>query len=108
MQSFTIRDLRERSGALSREVEQGHLALVTRHGHPLFISVPFSSELLEQGVHITLAIKLFKEGDISLAKAAKLAKMNLAEFSEYVSALGIPVVDFTEEELDEELAYLRS
>lgn len=108
MQSFSIRDLRERSGALSRETEQGNLALITKHGHPLFISVPFSEELLKEGVHVTLAVKLFKEGDISLGKAAKLAKMNYAEFTEYVSQLGIPVVDFSEEELDQELTYLNS
>lgn len=108
MQSFSIRDLRERSGALSREAEQGNLAMVTRHGHPLFISVPFSAELLEQGVHKVLAIKLFREGDISLGKAAKLAKMNIAEFTEYISQLGIAVIDFTEDELNQEMDYLNS
>jgi predicted HTH domain antitoxin len=108
MQSFSIRDLRERSGALSREVEKGNLAVVTRHGHPLFISVPFSRELLEQGVHKALAIKLFKEGDISLGKAAKLAKMNIAEFTEYISQLGIAIIDFNEDDLDQEMDYLNS
>ncbi len=107
MQSFSIRDLRERSGALSQEAEEGNLALVT-HGHPLFVSVPFTEELLQQGVHVALAVKLFKEGDTSLGKAAKLAKMNIAEFSEYVSRLGIAIVDFDEEELDKELAFLNS
>lgn len=106
MQTFSIRDLRERSGELSRQAEEGHLALITRHGHPLFISVPFSEELIKQGVHVILAVKLFKENDISLGKAAKLAKMNIAEFSEYVSGLGIPIVDLNEEELDKELAFL--
>jgi len=108
MQSFSIRDLRERSGALSKEVERGNLSVVTRHGHPLFISVPFSAELLNQGVHITLATKLFKEGDISLGKAAKIAKMPIAEYSEHVSRLGIPVVDFSEDDLEQEIAYLNS
>jgi len=108
MQSFSIRDLRERSGALSREVEQGNLSVVTRHGHPLFLTVPFSEELLSQGVHITLATRLFKEGDISLGKAAKIAKMSIAQFCEYISRLGIPIVDYSAEELDQELAYLNS
>ncbi len=108
MQSFTIRDLRERSGALSREAEKGNLAVVTRHGHPLFISVPFSEDLLDQGVHVTLAVKLFKEGDISLGKASKMAKMNLSKFTEYVSKLGIPIIDFNEEDLDREMVYLDS
>jgi len=108
MQSFSIRDLRERSGALSKEVEQGNMALVTRHGHPLFVGVPFSDELLEQGVHIVLATRLFKEGSISLGKSAKIAKMSIAEFSEYLSRLGIPLVDISEDELDKELRYLNS
>lgn len=108
MQSFSIRDLRERSGVLSQEAEQGNLSVVTRHGHPLFISLPFDDELLSQGVHIVLATRLFKEGDISLGKAAKMAKMSLAEFTEYVSGLGLSVVDFSEDELDKELSFLDS
>lgn len=108
MQSFSIRDLRERSGELSREMEQGNLSVVTRHGHPLFVTVPFSQELLSHGVHTTLAVQLFKAGSLSLGKAAKLAKMNLAEFTEYVSEQGIPIVDFSEEEFEQEMAYLNS
>ena len=108
MQSFSIRDLRERSGALSQEAEQGNLSVVTRHGHPLFISLPFSDELLSQGVHVVLATRLFKESDISLGKAAKMAKMSLAEFTEYASRLGLSVVDFSENELDQEMSYLNS
>lgn len=108
MQSFSIRDLRERSGVLSQEAEQGNLSVVTRHGHPLFISLPFDDELLNQGVHVVLATRLFKEGDISLGKAAKMARMSLADFTEYVSRLGISIVDFSEDELDKELSYLDS
>jgi predicted HTH domain antitoxin len=108
MQSFSIRDLREKSGALSQEMESGNLALVTRHGHPLFLSVPFDDDLLKQGVHIALATRLFKEGDVSLGKAAKLAKMSIAEFTEHVSLLGIPVVDFDEDDFEQEMEYLAS
>lgn len=108
MQSFSIRDLRERSGVLSKEAERGNLSVITRHGHPLFISIPFSDELLSQGVHIVLATRLFKEGDISLGKAAKMAKMSLVDFTEYVSRLGLSVVDFSENELDQEMSYLNS
>lgn len=108
MQSFSIRELRERSGDLSRTAEQGHLALVTRHGQPLFVSVPFTEELLQAGVHTALAVRLFREGDLTSARAAKLARMSLAEFLEYVSAQGIPVVDYDATELAEELAQFES
>jgi predicted HTH domain antitoxin len=104
MQTFSIRELRERSGDLSREAEAGRLALVTRHGQPLFVSVPFTDELLEAGVHTALAAKLFKSGGITSARAAKVARMSLPDFLEYLSTQGIPVVDYDPAELKQELA----
>ena len=104
MQTFTIRELRERSGDLSREAEEGRLALVTRHGHPLFVCVPFTDELIQMGVHMALAVSLFKRGELTPAHAAKLARMSLAQFLAHLSAQGIAVVDHDPAELAQELA----
>lgn len=108
MQSFTIRDLREHTGELSRTAEKGELAIITRHGHPLFVSVPFDDTVLQHGVLVAMAEKLFKSGDLSLGKAAKLAKMSLHAFTEHVSQLGIPVVNYDPAELETELEYFDS
>ena len=105
MQSFSIRDLRERTGDISRAAEKGELSLVTRHGHPLFISVPFNQRVVENGVYLALAESLFKSGELSLGKAAKLANMPKVEFGEYVSLLGIPLVNYDASELEAELDY---
>ncbi|MGA1289556.1 MAG: UPF0175 family protein [Rubrivivax sp.] len=104
MHTFTIRELRERSGDLSREAEEGRLALVTRHGQPLFVSVPFTEDLLEAGVHTALAVNLFKSGEMTSARAAKVARMSLSQFLAHLSAQGIPVVDHDPAELEQELA----
>jgi predicted HTH domain antitoxin len=104
MHTFTIRELRERSGDLSREAEEGRLSLITRHGQPLFVSVPFSQDLLEAGVHTALAVKLFKMGELTSARAAKLAHMSLPQFLAHLSAQGISVVDHDPSELGKELA----
>ncbi|PJK08370.1 prevent-host-death family protein [Lysobacteraceae bacterium NML95-0200] len=103
MHTFTIRELRERSGELSREAEQGRLALVTRRGQPLFVSVPFTEELLESGVHVALAVELFKSGAMTTARAAKLARMSLPQFLAHLSVQGIPVSDYAPAELAQEL-----
>lgn len=103
MESFTIRDLRERTGDLVRNAEQGHLAIVAKHGHPLFVAVPLDDELLRSGVHVAMAIKLFQEGTISLGKAARLANLSNEAFIEHLAAQGIPVVDYPPEELDAEV-----
>lgn len=105
MLSFPIQDLRKRSGELSREAEQGHLALVTRYGNPLFVSVPFSDALIQHGVNTALAESLYKDGALSLGKAAKLAGMSLSKFAAHLSQLDIPVVDYNPDELSEELQY---
>lgn len=103
METFTIRDLRERTGDLVRDAEAGKLSLVTKHGQPIFLAVPFDETLIRAGVRIDLALKLFDEEVLSTGQAARLAGVPLAEFLEICSAQGIPVVRYSADELDNEL-----
>lgn len=104
MDTFTVRDLRERTGALVRDAEGGKLSLVTKHGRPVFVAVPFDEALLREGVNVALAIKLFDEDVLSLREAAKVARMTLGEFTIVCSAQGVAVVRYAPEELEQELA----
>ena len=104
MKIFTICEVSKRSGDLSREAEEGRLVLVTRQGQPLFISVPFTDDVVEAGVHAALAAQLFESGVLTSARAAKLAGMSLPRFLSHVSARGTPVVDHDPKELETELA----
>lgn len=108
METFSIRDLRERSGELVREAEAGHLSIVAKHGRPLFVAVPMDENLLKEGIGVALALRLYAEKTISLGKAAKLAQLSLEEFIARLGAIGIPAVDYPAEELDEELAALEA
>ena len=103
MDTFTIRDLRERTGDLVRNAEGGRLSVVAKHGHPLFVAVPLDEALLRNGVHVALAVKLFEEGALSLGKAARLAELSTEAFVEQLASLGIPVVNHAPEELDSEV-----
>jgi prevent-host-death family protein len=107
MDTFTVRDLRERTGDLIRDAVEGKLSMVTRHGKPVFVAVPFDEALLRSGVHVVMAVKLFDEGHISLGKAARLADMSVAEFMEHLASLNIPVARPEPEELEQELAAFR-
>ena len=103
METFSIRDLRERTGELVREAEAGHLSIVAKHGRPLFVAVPMDEVLLKEGVAVALAIRLFAERAVSLGKAAKLARISVEEFIARLGASGIPAVDYPPEEIEEEL-----
>jgi predicted HTH domain antitoxin len=106
MQTFSIRDLRDRSGELTREAEEGRLSLVTKHGQPLFVTLPFTDLVMEHGVRFGLALQLYKHHDVSLGKAAQIAQMPYADFLFRVGRLGIPIVDYSVEEFKQELATL--
>jgi predicted HTH domain antitoxin len=106
MQTFSIRDLRDRSGELTREAEEGRLSLVTKHGQPLFVTLPFTDEVMEHGARFGLALQLYKNHDVSLGKAAQIAQMPYADFLFRVGRLGIPVVDYSVEDFKQELATL--
>jgi prevent-host-death family protein len=100
---FTVRDLRQRSGDLLRDAEEGRLALITKHGRPAALAVPFDERLLSLGVHRSLALHLFEGQRLTLSQASKVAGMAIEEFMELLAEAGIPAVDYPPEELADEL-----
>ena len=74
-EAFAIRDLREHTGALVRNAEDCRLSVVSKHGKPLFVAVPFTDALLSAGVSVSLADKLVQSGELSVAAGAKLSGM---------------------------------
>ena len=100
---FSVRDVRQRSGELLRDAEDGHLALITKHGRPAILAVPFDERLLELGVHRALALRLFEQRQLPLAQAARVAGILPEEFIVLLGEAGIPVVDYPPEELEDEV-----
>ena len=104
LHTFSVRDLRTRSGDLLRDAEFGQLALITKHGRPAILAVPFDRRLLDQGVHRALALTLFENRQLTLAQAAKVAELSLDGFLDLLGSLGLAAVDYPAEELADELA----
>lgn len=100
---FSARDIRQRSGELLRDAEQGHVAVITKHGRPTILAVPFDERLLEIGIHRAMALRLFEQRQVTLVQAAKLAATTLEEFIGLLGEAGIPAVDYPPEELDDEV-----
>ena len=104
IETFTVRELRSRTGELLSGAENGKLALVTKHGRPAFLAVPFSEQLLSQGVNRSMALSLFKEGLLSMGQAAKVAGVCQENFIELLKETNIPAVDYSPDELEDELS----
>jgi predicted HTH domain antitoxin len=76
------------------------LVVVMNRDKPDAMMVGLSDQrLLDQaGVSAALAVALFREGNLSLARSARLAKMSAPDFVRHLSRLGIPVVTLNEAE----------
>lgn len=103
METFTVRDLRDRTGELIRGAEAGHMSIVTKHGRPVLLTIPFDDKLLEQGVRISVAVRLFDENVLSQGQAAKLAGLALPEFFDACAARQVSVVRYGVDDIQKEL-----
>lgn len=106
MDTFTVRDLRERTGELIRDAEGGKLSIITKHGRPIFIAVPFDETAIQSGVNVALAIKLFQTEVFSIGKAAKFANCSVPEFNQHLAIADIPNVNYAPGDLEDELKTL--
>jgi prevent-host-death family protein len=104
---FTVRDLRNRTGDLMRDAEEGRLSIITKHGRPAILAIPFDERLLAVGVHRALAVHLFEAGQATLAQAAKLAELPVERFLEVLSEAGVPAVSYPKDELAGEVESAR-
>jgi len=106
MKTVGVRALRENPGVLSQSAEKGELVLLTSRNDPISVAVPFDDALLKSGVHVSLAVKLYEEGALTLARAAGLAKMPIERFLACLKAQGINVVTMTSADLDADMESL--
>jgi prevent-host-death family protein len=106
METFAVRDLREHTGDLVRNAENGEYSIVSKHGKPLFVALPFNDALLAAGVSVALADKMVQQGELSIAAAAKLAGMPYARYLQHLGALGYSMLDEATN-IDAELATLQ-
>ena len=100
---FSVRDLRTEASSMVRDAENGQISIITKHGKPKAVTLPFNRELLDLGIATDLALHLFENGLVSMKKAAKLADKTLDEFMDLLPERGISAVDYPAEQLDEEM-----
>ncbi len=100
---FSARELRNNTGQLIKDAEKGRLSIITKHGRPKILAVPFNSQLLNLGVNKSLALHLFEKKIVTLSQAAKIAGLSIDEFLDILKETEIDVVDYPENEVDTDL-----
>ena len=93
-------------GELVRNAENGEYSVVSKHGKPLFVAMPFNDALLKAGVSVALADKLVLKAELSVAAGAKLAGLPYASYLQHLGALGYSMLGESSD-IDAELALLQ-
>ncbi|MFM9969672.1 MAG: UPF0175 family protein [Burkholderiales bacterium] len=104
MGSISVEQLIRSPAKLIEGAESGELGIVTKDGRPLFFAVPYDERLANEGVHVVLAVHLFESETISLGKASKIAGYPISKFIDLLGSLKIPVIRYSPEELEREVA----
>ena len=104
MKTVNVSGLKNNS---SEAVRYSHedLVLVMNRNEPeaLIVGINAGNIIDMPGVRIAMATALFKDGELSLARSARLAKMALTDFIEHVSRLRIPVINQTAAEVQQDM-----
>lgn len=87
---------------------QDDLVVVMNRDRPdaLMVGLAKTGALDLAGVRAALATALFRDGNLSLARAARVAQMPLAGFIAHLSRLGIPVVQMNAVEVERDIETL--
>ncbi len=109
MHTVNVRQLKNNPSEALRKAEK-EMVVVMNGDHPSAVLVHLQdSGLLEMpGVRIALATALFRDGSLSLARAAKLAEMPLPDFMRQLSRLGIPVIQGSAQDVRKDMETLEA
>lgn len=104
MEAIEISGLESNPGQALRMAERD-LVIVLKDKVPDAVMVGLESlgVLDAGGVRAALATALFRDGHLSLVRAAHLADMSASDFASHLSRLDIPVVDMSAEEVEQDL-----
>ena len=69
------------------------------------LEVQLPPDIPIEEARLMLMVKLFEIGKLTLGQAAKLAGYSKPTFIELLSKLGVPVIDYAAEELEQEMNY---
>jgi predicted HTH domain antitoxin len=69
------------------------------------LQVQLPPDIPVEEARLLLMIKLFETGRLSLGQAAKLAGYSKPTFIELLGKLGVPVIDYPAEDLQQEIEF---
>ncbi len=103
MKTVAIRDLKNNPSNMTKYLQNNETVFITKHSKPIGVTIPLNDDTLSLGLKKTVAIEQYKSGLISLGKMAEFLEISKKEARSLVNTLGIDWLDYSKEEVDEEV-----
>ena len=104
MRALSVSGLKNNPAEALRQAKNA-MVVVLKGDHPdaLLVGLDQGGLLEAPGVRAALATALFREGELSMARAARVAEIDTATFIAHLSRLGIAAIRLTEADTNADL-----
>lgn len=104
MHAVSVSGLKNNPAEALRHAKAGPVVVLNRdHPDALLIGLEQGGLLQAPGVKAALATALFRDGELSLVRAARVAEMDVTSFISHLSRLGIPAIRLSAAETESDL-----
>ena len=104
MHAVSVSGLKHNPADALRQARSSPVVVLNRdHPDAVLIGLEQGGVLQAPGVRAALATALFRDGELSLARAARVAEMDVASFIAHLGRLGIPAIRLTAAESNADL-----
>lgn len=108
MPTLASEELELQPQRLLDDARQGTSNVVTGRGEPVMLTLPLGQSNPSSVERLELAVTLYERDVLSLGLAANAAGLSYRQMIDELGRRQIPVVRYSVEDLDRELAYVRT
>lgn len=108
MATLTLDDVAEHPQRLLDDARRGESDVVVIDGEPVMLTLPLGQSAGSNAERLELGVTLFDIDLISLGLASKVAGLSYSRMIDELNRRQIPVVRYSVEGLDQELAFVRT
>lgn len=109
MHTVNVRQLKNNPSEALRKAEEDVVVVMNgEHPSAVLVHLDKGGTLEMPGIRLALGHALFKDGGLSLARAAKLAQLPLPEFMQHLSRLGTPIIKGSDKDVKDDVETLEA
>jgi predicted HTH domain antitoxin len=94
MQTLGIKDLQINPAVLTRSLEAGQYAMITKRSKPIGIAISFNNNIIDNGLKTALMIDAYQKGYLSLGQLSNALDLRKEKALKMLALMEIDSIDY--------------